>query len=291
MSNSRSLISINLGDLSKPATTLIEKISNAIGLVYEPTHIRRIAKANVESRKIESLGAHDINEIQDRAVSRLIYEETKKQRNIESITQKAIPNISDNSKPENIEDDWISYFFEKCRSISDPEMQSLWSRILSGESNRPKSYSKRTIDLVSSLEKEEAHLFTSLCSFSVESGPIRIPLILDHNAEIYTVRGIRFRSLQHLESIGFINLHSGPGDFVLRNPRNNRMFIVRYYDFLVRLTVNEGSNELKIGCVTLTESGAQLSPICGSQKNEEFQQYMIEYYKKECLKVEVLEGG
>jgi hypothetical protein len=35
----------NLGDISKPATTLIEKISNAAGIIYLPTHIKRVAKA------------------------------------------------------------------------------------------------------------------------------------------------------------------------------------------------------------------------------------------------------
>ncbi len=36
---------INLGKLSKPATVLIEKVSSAIGFLYEPNRIKRKAKA------------------------------------------------------------------------------------------------------------------------------------------------------------------------------------------------------------------------------------------------------
>jgi hypothetical protein len=40
---------INLGDLSKPATVLIEKISDAVGALYKPRQIKRLAQAEAES--------------------------------------------------------------------------------------------------------------------------------------------------------------------------------------------------------------------------------------------------
>ena len=36
---------MNIGDLAKPATALIEKIADAGYILYEPRHIREIAKA------------------------------------------------------------------------------------------------------------------------------------------------------------------------------------------------------------------------------------------------------
>lgn len=125
MSEGKSLI--NLGDLSKSATVLIEKISDAIGTLYETTHIKRVAKAEVEAEKIRTIGNIETTEIQQRAISRLIQEEGKKQENIESIAAQATTRLEEDAKPENVENDWISYFFEKCRNVSDAEMQSLWS--------------------------------------------------------------------------------------------------------------------------------------------------------------------
>ena len=108
---------INLGDLSKPATVLIEKISDAIGVVYEPHQIKRIAKAEVEAEKIKTLGKIEINAVQQRALVRFVNEEKRKQINIENIIKEAIPSLNLDSEPQNIEDDWIANFFEKRDAV------------------------------------------------------------------------------------------------------------------------------------------------------------------------------
>ncbi len=51
---------INFGELSKPATVLIEKISDAIGIVFEPCQIKRIAKAETEADKIRALAGIEL---------------------------------------------------------------------------------------------------------------------------------------------------------------------------------------------------------------------------------------
>ena len=128
---------INLGDLSKPANTLIEKISDAIGGLYKPFQIRRVAEAEADADNIRAVAHIEVTELQHRAMSRLFAEEAKKQHNIEAITLKALPDIKPESQPKNVEDDWIINFFDKCRLISDEQMQSLWARILAGETNSP----------------------------------------------------------------------------------------------------------------------------------------------------------
>lgn len=98
---------INLGDLSKPATVLIEKISDAIGTLYEPRQIKRIAHAEAEAEKIKVMAGIEVSEIQQRALVRLVQEEGKKQENIESITANATSQLKDDAKPEELDEDWI----------------------------------------------------------------------------------------------------------------------------------------------------------------------------------------
>ncbi|HLL76618.1 MAG TPA: hypothetical protein VK421_15295 [Pyrinomonadaceae bacterium] len=50
MSDGNSIV--NLGDLTKPATVLIEKISDAVGGVFRPYQIKRLAHAEAEAEKI-----------------------------------------------------------------------------------------------------------------------------------------------------------------------------------------------------------------------------------------------
>lgn len=283
MSEGKSLI--NLGDLSKPATVLVEKISDAIGTLYEPTHIKRVAKAEVEAERIRTIGNIETTEIQQRAISRLIQEEGKKQENIESITAQATTRLEEDAKPENVENDWISHFFEKCRNVSDAEMQSLWSSLLAGEANKPGAYSKRTIELISTLDKSDAHLFTKLCSFAISGGDV-FPLVLDHNADIYKKNDINFRTLSHLESIGLIRLDNLRG-FILQDlPKNVTLL---YFGLPVHFILQSDSkNTLEIGQVMLTQAGLQLAPICGAQMNGEFLNYMIEHYKEKGVEAGVM---
>ena len=99
------------------------------------------------------------------------------------------------------------YHSEHARLVSDDEMQRLWAKVLAGEVNKPGSFSKRTLEFPSTLEKDEAHLFTRLCSFVVSDLGLPTPVILNHDASIYVQLGINYNSLSHLESIGLIRFH------------------------------------------------------------------------------------
>ncbi|MCA1626178.1 MAG: DUF2806 domain-containing protein [Acidobacteria bacterium] len=95
---------VNIGDLAKPVTTLIEKIADATGVLYEPRRIRKRAKAEANAELIKAESQIEITALQRRALSRFVQEEGKKQENIEDITEEAIPLLNENSTPENIED-------------------------------------------------------------------------------------------------------------------------------------------------------------------------------------------
>ncbi len=181
---------INLGDLSKPATVLIEKISDAVGIIYEPHRIRQRALAEVDAKAIHAVGDIKIQEVSKRALMRLVQEETRKQENIESITAKAIPQLSENSNPQNIENDWLLNFFDKCKVISNEDMQKMWATVLAGEANKPDSFSKRTIDTLAMMSKNDAQLFMQLCKFVWSVGGYNYPLVFDHKEGIYNRNGI-----------------------------------------------------------------------------------------------------
>ena len=274
MNNGNSLI--NLGDLSKPATVLIEKVSEAVGGIFLPTQIRRVAKAEAEADKIKALANIEISEIEQRAMQRLVHEEGKKQENIEKITADATQQLKEDAKPEGIDNDWVANFFDKCRLVSDSEMQSLWSRLLAGEANEPGTYSKRTVNLISSLDKSDAQLFTSLLIFGWFLGDV-VPLIYDVRDKIYNKKGINFNSLNHLDSLGLITFNSITGFQRLGLPQ---IITVGYYrePFTIEFQAKE-KNNLNLGLVLLTAAGQQLAPVCGSVPSKEFKQYVLEKWQ------------
>lgn len=274
MSDGNSLI--NLGDLSKPATVLIEKVSDAVGGVFRPTQIKRVAKAEAEAKKISALADIEISEIEQRAMERLVHEEGKKQENIEQITASAASQLNEDAKPENIDNDWMADFFDKCRLVSDREMQSLWAKMLAGEANTPGTYSKRTVALISSLDKSDAQMFTNLLTFGVFIGDV-IPLIYDAQHEIYNNQGINFNTLNHLDDLGLITFGAVSG---FQRQKLPKAITVGYYRQPIILEFqSEENNNFDMGKVMLTRAGQQLAPVCGSTSSEAFKQYILEKWQ------------
>jgi len=269
---------INLGELSEPVTVFIEKISNAIGTIYEPRRIRHVAQAEAEAEKIKAVAQIEIIELQQRAVVRFVAEEAKKQANIESITRKALDELNEDAQPQDMEDDWIVNFFDKCRLVSDEEMQGLWAKVLAREANSPGKYSRRTVNFLSSMDKSEAMVFTHLCSFAWSIGTI-VPLVYDIGNEIYVKKQITFSSLKHLDEIGLITYNDVTGFAQLECPKVLKTF---YCGTPINVEFKKDiDNKLPLGKVLLSRTGKELAPITGSRPNPEFLDYVLDYWAKQ----------
>ncbi len=277
---------INLGDLSKPATVLIEKVSDAVGGIFLPYQMERVAKASAKTAKIKAESVIEINELHRRALSRLLQEESDKQKNIESITQKALPQLTQTSNPKDVERDWLVNFFDKARMISDSEMQNLWSKILAGEANTPSTFSKRTINMVASLDKKDVSLFNSLSNFVWYLGETNVPVVFNVKEKIYNIHGINFEALKHLDSIGLISFEALTGYTLGDLPKIISVFHKRRQ---VRITfMNDEKNILSIGLVLLTSVGGELIRICDSQNIDDFIDYVIDKWRGSGNSVELM---
>jgi len=184
----------DLAGLSQPLTKLVEVVSQGIGKLSRPYLIKKeadakayeiqtianairnnlLASGNIayENQQviINSGEAEETQEhIEERVLSRLVYQEVKRQTNIEEITQCAAEQLKDEDaiSSEKLDEDWISRFFGIAQDISSEEMQMLWGRVLAGEVKRPKSYSLRTLELLKNLTKEDAEIFTLVGQFAI----------------------------------------------------------------------------------------------------------------------------
>lgn len=279
MSEQNSLM--NIGDLAKPATTLIEKIADATGAVFLPHQIKRVAKAEAEAAKIKALAEIEVTEIQRRALVWSLGEQTKFQENRESVLLGAIPKLKEDAKPEEIENDWLANFFDKCKLISDEEMQSLWSKILAEEANKKGSFSKRTVEIVSAFDKQDAQSFTNLCSFGwqINQSDDFTPLIYYSGLQndIYSHKDITFGVLSHLEDIGLIKFDTVQGFVFNSMPKNIK---ASYYDTQINLEFKKaGGNEMDIGNILLSRTGYELAKISGSGKVEGFLEFAIQRWE------------
>jgi len=267
---------VNIGELSKPATVLINRISEAVGGVFKPYQIVRVAKAEADAEMIRAAACIEIQDLQRRALHRFLLEEGAKQENMESITSQALPQLTEDSTPENLEKDWITNFFDKCRLISDKEMQNLWSRVLAGEATSPGTFSKRTVNFLASLDRSDAATFRSLCSFIWMIGA-PTALVFETQGQIYNERGINFGSLTQLDAIGLVRLDCLSGFCRQGLPKS---FTVGYFGTLLQLEMPlDADNQLAIGQVLLTKLGRELATICGTDPHPEFYDYVAKKWE------------
>jgi hypothetical protein len=271
------------GDWSKPAQILIEKISDAIGGALRPWQTERVARAEARAslmraesdilgRQMLELAGFGDSPVGDRAIKRMVAAEVRKQINIEEIAHKAIEKLAENSRPQDLDEDFVADLFDKASSTSDEEMQSLWASILAGEANSPGAFSKRTVALVAGLDRRDAELFSKFCSCCWMFGGELTPLLAENSEKALEKIGVSFTDLVHLDALGLIRFDP-VGGFVQQLSHAGQhpaLLIAHYFESQVRIEFSSEPHRMDIGKALLTESGAQLAQISGAVSSREF---------------------
>lgn len=278
---------LSLDGPSKFLIALVDKVSDAGVGIARPYQIGRVAKAeakagiiraesDAEVAKIRAESEIEVEGIRLRAARRFIEEETRKQANIESIIYAAEPFGNSDAAPQDMENDWVTNFFEKCRNVSDEEMQQVWVRILAGEANKPGSFSRKTVNVMADLGKADAELFRNLCRFAwaCQGDALVIPLVFDFADEIYNQQDVRFNSCTHLEALGLVNME-GFVDISLMV----KEFIVSYDKRTIIVSSND--DEISTGHVKFTQAGLELSRICEVEPVDGFFEYVCDVWTRQ----------
>ncbi|AWI26867.1 DUF2806 domain-containing protein [Flavobacterium pallidum] len=202
----------------KPLEKLIEVISIGIGKLYRPKEIRKIADA--EAYKIEviekAIAKSKVNsleidfEYKQKIDSRIYHIEAKRQLNIENITYKVAEQLQNEThvSEENLDDDWISRFFDTVQDISNDDMQILWSRILYGEIKRPKSFSLRTLEFLKNLSQDDAKLLKKISKFCLSASNDNNFILYNPCHQLYTDKwDFTYREFLYLTELGILSPH------------------------------------------------------------------------------------
>lgn len=265
---------IDLGKLSKPISKLIEAVSQGIGAIYEPTKIRRKAKAQADASLIKARGDIEKQELLKRAFNRLAFQEMGRQENIENIIKIAAASLPGVVSEDPVDKDWISRFFDECKDVSNEDLQKIWGRILAGEVAKPGSCSRKTLAILKDLSQDDAELFINFCSYiwSRESSvymnekdnrivfneafyfvpidPVALERFLDHCAMSYN-------HCLHLESLGLIHCKK---DISINLGRYDTLIYNNLKHIICENSCNvDGLGE--ISCFLLTQVGIELLSV------------------------------
>ncbi len=154
-----------LGDLSKPATKLIDAVFKFLGDRRDPALIVAVAKAKSEAKSIKLKGKIKDLETWERAEERRRVRDVRRQENIEAAIAEALNELSADVNEQPVSEDWLYQWVDHVQDIGDEEMRSVWSKLLAGEVASPGKYTLLTLSKVKTMDRKVAEYFTELMSY------------------------------------------------------------------------------------------------------------------------------
>ncbi len=257
---------INLGDISQPVTKLIESVANAIGILYEPTRIRKIAKAEADAAIIKAKGKIEIKKLSDRATNRRNYIEARRQKNIESIVEIALTQLPETVDETPVDEDWIIQFFNLSQDIGNEKMQTLWGRLLAGEVAKPNSFSLRTLNLIRMLSQKDAEMIEKATNYLSNGFYLFFP---DQTQEYLKTVGLGYYEMLNLSTLGVFSNQSN------LSLEPSKTYNFRYFDKEFSITIPEKKeDELTplywVSALVPTVVGQEVLSLCNPKPDYDY---------------------
>ena len=262
MGNKYSLI--DFGNIGEPAAgvvnNFVEKISSALGWLVTPKNIK---PAIIEANKsiIEEISnRQDINPIERAAIVSNYKKIVKEYENQVDIMRIAIEHLEPNSGSEDVYNDWITFFFDKIKDVSDDYMKEIWGKILAGEFNKPGTYTKQFLHIMSIMDSNMAKRFCKIRSSCFCTKSYLYVILYRTNGEginnikKYEEMDLFRRDFRELDNLGLIQYKFS--DFYVWQIEDK----VFYYGNK-RITLNTNDQAIALGNATLTDTGKQFCKI------------------------------
>lgn len=267
--------SLNLGEISKPATKLVEAIASAIGTVYEPTRKRRDARAEADAKLIAAQGEIDLADLRERAGLRQQHVEIRRQNNLELIEAKAIAMLPSAVSEEPVDPDWVFTFTEECKDTSNDDIQTLWARILAKEVEAPGSCSRRALRIVKLMERYDAALFSTLASLVFTCANLTFAILLKDGLQSYEVDE---GGLAQLADLGLVLQQTA----FQRQLGIARGISLKYFgaEYSV-LELPEGKQQVAVPFLCFTRCGAELLHVCTPAANAAYRDAVLALLRDE----------
>ena len=278
---------VNLKHLEKPLTKLIESVSKGVGGYYKPIGIVREAKAKAEANLILARANAKEQEIAFRAAERLTFLEMRRQRNIDAIVGAAPKFLPKSVDEKPVDEDWMVQFIQQAQDIGEAEMQQLWAKILAGEVSQPGTFSRRTLERVRTLNRDEAEAFSKVCRTLWGWKENYLFRINEEEAGKFDRQiGIDAYVLNHLKSIGLIS--SNQIWYTIEEEDN---FSAGYFSAVFTLSWPHGKPAKQSGPLALpprpftitplTDAGMELATIVSCEPIPDFGKEIMEAIAKE----------
>lgn len=283
----------DLAGLSQPLTKLVEVVAQGLGTVYEPIHIKRMAKARAMEIKTIASAVQDselpiqynngqlaidtsTKDFLERAEKRMLFIEAKKQKNIEDIVSEAYNNLETEKKVsvEPVQEEWINRFFNIVGEISSDDLKTIWSKILSEEIKEPGKCSIRTLESLKNISRYEAEKFKKISNYIIKYNDV---YYLPNEKSLLEYANIGYGEILKLDEASLINSGSSVS-IVLNFDENVKENYLTYNQNIIFCGKDEKA-EIHLQAHPLTEVGRNIFDILSTTYDKEYFEKYIDIIK------------
>ena len=246
--------------------TAISVVSSVVGGLFTTIFLRR----NTSVAEFEKIKNGQFKEVADSLLKagKMTYVEYYQASNFLEVAKKAdkyYSEIHHDNNNANYDFDWFVRFYEAVGNISDEVMQDLWAKLLAGEVAEPSSFSLKTIDVLRNLSKQDAELFSLICSHSVMT---RGQNFLPHYDTYLEKHNIYYTDIMKLNEQGLI-FNDGTIGFSMSIGQNPN---VLFWNNDLVMTIESSDDkdiEIHIKTYPFTKAGQELAVLVSKSVSEE----------------------
>ena len=246
--------------------TAISVVSSVVGGLFTTIFLRR----NTSVAEFEKIKNGQFKEVADSLLKagKMTYVEYYQASNFLEVAKKADKyylEIHHDNNNANYDFDWFVRFYEAVGNISDEVMQDLWAKLLAGEVAEPSSFSLKTIDVLRNLSKQDAELFSLICSHSVMT---RGQNFLPHYDTYLKKHNIYYTDIMKLNEQGLI-FNDGTIGFSMSIGQNPNVLFWNN-DLVMTIESSDDKNiEIHIKTYPFTKAGQELAVLVSKSVSEE----------------------
>lgn len=263
------------------ANTFLEKICGALNWIASPKGMNAYRNDAYKSIIDEISKRKDINPIERAAIVSNFKQIIKEFRTKRDVAQLALKHLNpdSNKNTDAVSDDWIAFFFDKVKNVTEDNMKELWAKILAGEFNEPNTYTKQLLHTMSIMDSKIAKRFQKIRSSCFYCAPRLYAFMYRTNGDNikntkkYERLKIFIGDLRELDSLGLIQYRfSDFHTLVIKNK------VFDYGDKRIRL--NTDVRSIALGNVALTDVGKQLCRISPMIYDNNILEICLDSWKK-----------
>ena len=279
----------------KPFDKLIGVISQGIGILYKPRVIRDEGDSKgyeheiIKQAKSKALaeGKNEEAATYLRIQERILFIEVERQNSIDNVAEIAADQLKNEKEisDEPVDKDWSKKFFTIVQDISDEEMQTIWGRILAGETKLPNSYSFRTLEFLKNFSKTEAKVFNKFADIRIKSSEENF-IYNPKDDFLEKEFGISFSDKLLMVELGLL-VSKDSLKFSLKATANDKQINALYYGkkaILLYRAKNVPKQVIEV--LVFTKIGFELSKLIPQKFNLNYTELICSKFKHESVHIE-----